>query len=444
MTPITRLTLPNGLLVLLKEIHTAPLISHWIWYRVGSRHEIPGFTGVSHWVEHMQFKGTPKFPASELDRAISRLGGFWNAFTTPDWSAFFETLPAVYIDLALSLEADRMLNSTFDPAEVETERTVIISERQGSENEPLFRLGEQVLAEAFKVHPYHYEVIGELGDLQRLQRDDLYRHYHSHYIPNNAVLTIAGDFNTPEMLSRITDLYGSLLPGELPAHQERIEPPQESERQAIVEGPGETTYIQFAYHIPPAVHADFLPLAVLDSLLCGPSDLSVFGGGLSNKTCRLYRALVEKEFAVSVYGGLQATVDPHLHTITALLHPDSSTESLAAALEGEIQRIQDTPPTPEDVARAVKQARALFAYNSESITNQAAWLGFAEMFANHAWLEDYLDRLAVVTPDDVQRAAQTYLRPQNCTLGIYLPTDGGEDAWSGDDAGSAEKTPNAN
>src|SRR5512138_723232 len=128
---LTRLTLSNGLLILLKEIHTAPLISHWVWYRVGSRNEIPGITGASHWVEHMQFKGTPQFPATVLDKAISRLGGFWNAFTYLDWTTFFETMPAASIDLALRLEADRMVNSTFDPDEVDAERTVIISEREG-------------------------------------------------------------------------------------------------------------------------------------------------------------------------------------------------------------------------------------------------------------------------------------------------------------------------
>jgi zinc protease len=177
------------------------------------------------------------------------------------------------------------------------------------------------------------------------------------------------------------------------------------------------------------LHADFLPLAALDSLLCGPSDLSVFGGGLSNKTCRLYRALVEKELAVSVHGYLQATVDPHLHSITALVHPESSTEMLTAALEDEIRRIQETPPSQDDLTRAVKQARALFVYNSESITHQAAWLGCSEMFANYNWLECYLDRLAEVTPDDIQRVAQIYLRPENRVMGVYIPTGNGAGAW---------------
>jgi zinc protease len=139
-----RTTLSNGMLVLLKEIHTAPIISHWVWYRVGSRNEISGITGISHWVEHMLFKGTPQFPPTVLDKAISRDGGFWNAFTYLDWTTFFETMPADKIDLGLRLEADRMANSLFDPSEVASERTVIISERQGNENEPLFRLGEEL------------------------------------------------------------------------------------------------------------------------------------------------------------------------------------------------------------------------------------------------------------------------------------------------------------
>ncbi len=170
---ITRLVLSNGLLVLLKEIHTAPLVSQWIWYRVGSRDEVAGRTGVSHWVEHMKFKGTPTFVAGTLDRAISREGGFWNALTHLDWTTYFETLPADKADLALRLEADRMVNSLFDPDDVASERSVIISERQGNENEPLFRLGEEVQAAAFRVHSYHHEVIGDLADLQSMQRDDL-------------------------------------------------------------------------------------------------------------------------------------------------------------------------------------------------------------------------------------------------------------------------------
>lgn len=411
---------------MLKEIHTAPIISHWVWYRVGSRNEVAGFTGVSHWVEHMQFKGTPQFPSTVLDKAISREGGFWNAFTYLDWTTYFETMPAEKIDLALRLEADRMVNSQFDPQEVASERTVIISERQGNENEPLFRLGEELQALAFRVHSYHHEVIGDLADLETMQRDDLYRHYRQYYTPNNAVIAVAGDFESEVMLDRIRELFEPIPAGEALLQRIRPEPAQSGERRFTLEGPGETTYIQFAHRAPAASNPDFFPLTVLDSLLTGPSSLNMFGGGISNKTSRLYRALVEGELAVSVYGGLQATIDPFLHTITIYVRPGCSVETVLSKLEDEIKRLQDAPPSPDELARAVKQARALFAYGSESITNQAFWMGFSEMFASYDWFTGYLDNLAAVTPGDVQRMAQVYLRPQNRIHGIYLPTGDGE------------------
>lgn len=423
---ITKTQLPNSLWVLLKEIHTAPIISHWMWYRVGSRDETPGFTGISHWVEHMQFKGTPQFPATVLDKAISREGGYWNAFTYLDWTTYFETMPADKIDLALRLESDRMANSAFDLQEVASERTVIISERQGNENEPLFRLGEELQALAFRVHSYHHEVIGDLADLQSMQRDDLYRHYRSYYVPNNAVLAVAGDFETGEMLTRIDELFGPIPAREQPAQRLRPEPPQFGERRFTLEGPGETTFIQVAHHAPAGAHPDFYPFTVLDSLLTGPSSLNMFGGGISNKTSRLYRALVDGELAVSVYGGLQATIDPFLHTITIVMRPDRSPEAVTSRLADEIKQLQDAPPPAEELARAVKQARALFAYGSESITNQAFWLGFSEMFSSYDWFTGYLDNLASVTPEDVQRVAQNYLRPQNRIYGVYFPKGNGE------------------
>jgi zinc protease len=421
-TDFIRYTLSNGLVVLLKELHTAPLISHWIWYRVGSRDEPPGLTGASHWVEHMQFKGTPKFPAGMLDKAISRDGGYWNAFTYLDWTAYFETLPADKIDLALSLEADRMLNSAFEPEEVESERSVIISERQGDENEPTFRLAEKIQNSAFQVHPYRHEIIGEMADLESIQRDDLYRHYQTYYVPNNAVLSIAGDFTIDEMLSKVRQYYESIPIGVEAPRISLHEEPQEHEQRVMVEGEGETIYLEISYHVPPANHPDFLVLEILDCLLSGASNLSIFGGGLSNKTSRLYRALVEKELAASVYGGLQATIDPYLYSISAIVLPQREVESVVQVIDSEIQQIQETPPLPEELARAVKQARALFAYNSESITNQASWTGLVEMFADQHWLTGYLDRLAEITPTEVQRVAQQYLNPQNRVLGVYKPS----------------------
>ena len=369
------------------------------------------------------FKGTPQFPLGALDRAISREGGYLNAFTFLDWTSFFESLPADKIDLALRLEADRMFSSLFDPNEVSSERTVIISERQGSENEPLFRLSEEVQSAAFRVHPYHHEIIGDLTDLYTMQRDDLYRHYRSYYIPNNAVLSIAGDFETKTMLERIKELYEHLPGGAQPPRLIRTEPAQAGERRVSVEGPGETVYLQVSYRAPAADDPDFFALNVLDSLLTGPTNLNMFGGGITNKTSRLYKTLVEKELAVSVNGGVQATIDPYLYTTVITVHPRHTVSDCVAAMEAEIKQLQEAPPPIEELERAMKQARAIFAYGSESISNQAFWLGFSEMFATVDWFTDYLERLAVVTPSDVQRLAQTCLRPQNRTLGVYLPND---------------------
>ncbi len=424
----SRTTLSNGLTVFLKEIHTAPLVSSWVWYRVGSRDEASGRTGISHWTEHMQFKGTPQFPAQVLDKAVSRDGGTWNAFTYMDWTTYFETMPADKIDLGLRLEADRMVNSLFDVEEVESERTVVISEREGHENEPMFRLGEAVQHAAFRVHPYHHEIIGDKADLQSMSRDDLYQHYKTYYVPNNAVLAVAGDFDSKKMLARIRELYEPIPAGPPPPRLSRAEPEQMGEINLTVEGPGETTYLQVAYHFPPASHPDFFPLSVLDSLLAGPSNLNMFGGGISNKTSRLYRAIVEKELSVGMSGGSSATVDPFLYTFSFTIHPSRKPQETLAALDTELQRVQDEPVSEAEIARAIKQARAIFAYGSESISNQAFWMGYAEMFATYDWFLTYLDKLAAVTPADVQRVARQYYRPQNRVVGTYIPTGKGDAA----------------
>ncbi len=415
-------TLANGLKVMLKEVHTAPLISSWVWYRVGSRDEVTGKTGISHWTEHMQFKGTPQFPASVLDKAVSRDGGMWNAFTYLDWTTYFETMPADKIDLALRLESDRMINSEFDEKEVTSERTVIISEREGNENEPLFRLSEAIQQAAFRVHPYHHEVIGDMADLHSMSRSDLFHHYRSYYLPNNAVMGVAGDFDARSMLKRIRELFETIPGGAEPERLRRTEPEQQGEIRIDMEGPGETTYLQVAYRFPPAAHPDFFPLSVMDSLLAGPSNLNMFGGGgISNKTSRLYRALVDKEYAVALSGGSAATIDPYLYTFTLTVHPNRKPEETLAALDAEINKVKEERVSDQEVERAIKQARAMFAYGSENITNQAFWLGYAEMFATYEWFLTYLNKLAKVTPEEIQRVAREYFQVKKRVVGIYRP-----------------------
>jgi zinc protease len=415
--------LDNGLKVNLKEIHTAPIISQWIWYRVGSRDEVDGMRGISHWVEHMQFKGTPTFPAAVLDKAISREGGWWNAFTNTDWTTYMAAMPANAIDLPLRLEADRMVNSVYKEEEVNSERTVVVSELEGSENDPIYRLSKAVQAASFDSHPYHYEVIGTKDDLMKINRDDLYQYYRRHYIPGNAILTIAGDFDTKKMLDRVKTLYNHIPAGEMPEHTDRTEPPLTAERRIDLQGPGDTTFIMISYRAPRGNDEDFLAFSVLDSLLSGPVGLNIFGGGgISNKTCRLYRALVEKEYAVAVGGGLQATIDPSLYDLTITVNPRRKARDVIKVLDGEIERLKQHLVNPDEVARAIKQARAQFAYGSENITNQAFWLGYAEMFADYDWFLHYMDRLEQVTPVDVQRIARQYLNPSRRVVGVYTPS----------------------
>jgi len=317
-----------------------------------------------------------------------------------------------------------MVNSRFDPNEVASERTVIISEREGNENEPLFLLGEAIQQTAFRTHPYHHEVIGDMADLSTMTRDNLYGHYRSFYVPNNAVMAVAGDFDTKIMRARIKELFEPIPAGLEPARLAREEPSQNGEVRLSVEGPGATFYVQVCYRFPAASHPDFFPLSVLDSLLAGPSNLNMFSGGISNKTSRLYRALVDKELAVSVHGGAQATIDPFLYMITLTVHPKRKPEEVLNALDGEIERIKEEKVSKEEITRAVKQARAIFAYGSENITNQAFWLGYAEMFANYNWFETYLEKLSTVTAKDIQRVASQYFKPQSRVVGTYVPMNG--------------------
>ena len=413
--------LKNGLTVLVKEVHTAPLVSWWVWYRVGSRHERAGLTGVSHWVEHMMFKGTRRFPGEESERRMARDGGVRNAMTWIDWTAYYETLPADKIDYALRLEADRMRHALFPAEEVEAERTVVISERQGSENSPAFRLAEEVQNTAFRVHAYHHEVIGDMADLHSMTRDDLVAHYRRYYAPNNAVVVAVGDFKTKELLARLQQLFGGYQAQELAALPARPEPEQHGERRVTLTGEGETAYLEAVYHVPNATHPDFYPLVALDSILGGGGSLNPFGSGTSNKSSRLYKALVETGLAAGVSGSLSPTVDPYLYSVFCVARDGKTPAEVEKALDAEIERAQKERVAEADLAKALKQARAFFAFDTESVTRQACWLGITEIFGTYEWFEKHLERLAAVTAEDVQRVAQTYLVKTNRTVGHFIP-----------------------
>jgi zinc protease len=422
---VIKTVLNNGLTVILQENHNAPVATFWCWYKVGSRHERSGITGISHWVEHMLFKGTKTYPKATVDKVVSREGGIWNGMTWLDFTTYFETLPAAKIDLAIQIEADRMINSLFVPKEVESERTVIISERQGGENSPQFLLGEALQAAAFVAHGYHHETIGHLCDLQSMTRDDLYAHYKTYYAPNNCVAVAVGAFDAKDMLARLDKKFGKIKPGPTLPKIASVEPEQKGERRVTVEGDGQTAYIDVAYRAPEARHADFPALVVLDAILAGASGLSLFGGGTTNASSRLYRALVDTELTTHISGTLVPTHDPYLYTLSATVRQGHTPAQVEAALDAELHAIVVQPPAQAEVDKAIKQAKAQFAFGSESVTNQGFWYGFSEVFADYKWFQNYLPRLSRVTVEDVQRVAKEYLVKSRRTVGYYVPKNQG-------------------
>lgn len=415
-------TLRNGMLVLLREVHSAPLATNWIWYRVGARNEAPGFTGISHWVEHMLFKGTPHIPGRDLDRLIARNGGTFNGFTSHDYTAYFETLPADRIELGLRIESDRMINAVFEDHEVESERTVILAEREGYENDAEWWLNEAVMAAAFQIHPYRNEVIGWRDDLLTLTRERLLEHYQTFYRPNNAVLVLVGDFDTATMLRSVEQYFGGLPAGPALPPLRRSEPEQQGERRVIVRRPGPAQYVQIAYHAADCRHPDFAALLVLDAVLSGAKSLSFGGGAQTNRSARLYRALVETRLASYVSSSFRPSYDPHLFEFHAMVQEGRSVDDVEHALLNEITVMQDHGPRADELTKVLKQMRAQIAYSNESVTNQALMLGMWEMLDHYGRASSLLDEIAAVSVEDVRRAAQTYLVERCRTVGYFVPT----------------------
>ncbi len=419
-------TLDSGLTVILKEIHTAPVISTWLWYRVGSRNEIEGATGLSHWVEHMMFKGSPRFPKGSVMRAVDRLGGYTNAMTSHDFTAYYATLPSGRAELALEIEADRMSGAVFDPQEVQAERTVILSEREGNENQPRYVLAEEMAAVAFHLHPYHHQTIGWKEDLREISREQLYDHYRRYYVPNNAILVVVGDLDA-SYLDVIQRHFADIPAGPEPPQAVRAEPQQRGERRVTLRMPGAGELVRLAHHTPPVSHDDYLPMVVLDAVLSGGKAMFAFDSN-QTRSARLYRALVETDLASSAGSSYHPSLDPYLHQVGAVVRQGRTPQEVEDALLAEVARLQDEPVREEELHTAIRQTQAQFAYSSETVTSQALTLGMLEIVDRHQRMDTVLDELAAVTPDDVQRVAQTYLTAENRVVGWFLPTEetGGE------------------
>ncbi len=417
-------TLANGLTVLLLPRHLAPVATFWVWYRVGSRNELPGLTGISHWVEHMLFKGTPSRPGKMLTRYIDRLGGRWNAFTWKDYTAYHEVLPAAHLEVAVRLEADRMRNTIFDPVEVERERTVIISEREGSENFPSYLLREEVEAAAFKTHPYRSPVIGWKDDLRAITVNDLVAHYRTYYTPNNAVAVAVGAFDPAKTREQIGEAFDEIPRSPVPA-MKIAEPVQEGERRVVLQRPGgATAYVQIAHHIPGASHADLAALLLADGVLSGFKNVIPFDGPVGLRSSRLYRALVERGLAAHVGSSLVPSKDPTLFWITATVRAGVDPREVEERARAELDRLAVEPVDLTELAKVKKQAKAQIVYARDGVFRIAMGLGAFAMVDRPDTFDLVLQRIDQAGPEDILRIATAYFHPKNRTTGIYLPEAG--------------------
>src|SRR6476646_6351507 len=335
-------TLDNGLKVIVREEHAAPLASVWCWYRVGSKDERPGLTGVSHWVEHMNFKGTTNIPRNQVKGIIEEYGGSWNGYTWIDQTTYLETASRDALDRMLFIESERMANGLYHPDDCESERTVIISELQGGENDPDQLLDQELTATAFKAHPYRHPTIGWLSDLETMTREDLYSYYRRYYVPNNATLVIVGDVDTPDALKRVERHFGRIAPGAAVPRLRSIEPEQTGERRLTIRKPGTTAYLKLGYHAPAVNDPHFFPLAILDAVLTGAKGLNLWSSFRvppPQRSARLYRALVERGLASAVYGSLMPTEVPFLYTISATATERTPLAAVEAALIEALDRV---------------------------------------------------------------------------------------------------------
>ncbi len=418
-------TLANGLRVLLREDHGAPIASFWTWYRVGSRDEAPGLTGASHWVEHMQFKGTPTLAKGRIFGDVSRVGGTLNALTSHDWTAYYETLPVGRLDLALAIEPDRMLNSLFDPEEMESERTVILSERQGARNNPSYLLYEEVIGASFRAHPYRHMVIGHEADLRSMTREDLYGHYRRYYHPANAFVVAVGDFRSEELLDRIERAFAGLPSGAPPPALGVVEPEALAERRVTLRRPAPTAYLRMAFRTPAARDPDTTPLLVADAVLSGGKPLGLGGGGPMGRSSRLYRALVASGLARDAGSDIGLSLDPYLMAVGVTALPGSDPARIEAVVDDELARLREEPVPEDELGRALKQVRAQYVYSAEGVTNQAFWLGQMEIVDRYDRADTFVEALAQVGGADVQGGAAAYLYPPDRPLGWLLPAGAG-------------------
>jgi zinc protease len=413
---ITRHTLDNGLKVLIREIPNAPVAGCWTIYRVGSRNEKPGLTGISHWVEHMLFKGGGKLAKGDVGRLVSRVGGEYNGFTSKDFTAYYEILPEAQIETGLLIESERMMNAALDPREVESERTVVVSEREGNENDPEFLANEELFLSAFRYHPYRWSEGGTKPDLQRITRDDLFEHYRKYYAPSNAMLVVVGPNSPKKILPKIQEYFAPLSKTEKPPEPNITEPVQVGERRVELRLPSEADYIKVAYHAPGFGSEDIYGLMMLDAVLSGVRLFAFGPGQTSGRSARLYKALVEKKIATQASSEFFPTIDPSVFALDLTLWDGVNIDKAERLLFGEIERIKQTPPKKHELQRALSQIRSQYSYAFDGVARQGFIIGIFELVISFETIAKLVDKLAKIAPERVSEMARKYLTVENRTV----------------------------
>lgn len=406
--------LDNGLKVVAVQDDKSPVSTLQVWYKVGSRHETPGKTGLSHLLEHMMFKGTAKVGKGEYSRTVARHGGTENAFTNRDATVYFQKFAPDRLELALSLEADRMTNLLLDPAEFELERKVVMEERRMRiEDDPTSIVVEEMFAAAYKVHPYRHPTIGWMEDLAVLSREDLVRHYKRWYVPNNAIVIVAGPTDPAEAIAKVKAAFGKIPKGDLPSETAVQEPPPLGERRVKVKKEAQLPFVFAGYPVPRVGHPDEYALDLLAQVLA------------AGKSSRLYRSLVyEKQiaaYAAASYDQMTSQ-DPALFYLYAGVKPGVRTEDVEKALYREIELLAAQPVPEKELEKAKNQIEAAFILGQDSIFNQARQIGQAELVGvGVRYIENYIANIRKVAAADVQRAAKDYFSEDRRTVGILVP-----------------------
>jgi len=409
-------TLDNGFRMLLLEDHKAPVAVVQVWYRVGSRNELPGITGLSHMLEHMMFKGTARNGPEEYSRIIASNGGNENAFTSDDATTYFATLASDRIGVEVELEADRMRNLVLSEQLFEPERQVVTEERRmRTDNNPIAFMFESLTAATFLEHPYRQPVIGWPTDIAGWKLSDLKAHYDTYYQPNNAFLVAVGDFDAQAMGELVERHFGGYPRAADPPAVRAKEPPPRGERRVSVERPARLPFVAMQYVVPNLHHPDAPALEMLESVLS------------NGKSSRFYQRLVREQRVALDAGASYArtAIDDKTFTVSAQPQPGISAEQLEKALLAEIDAIQQAPPAQDELDRARAQVEAAFVFAQDSMFYRGMLLGTYEIAGGWRQIDEFLPAIEKVTPAQLQEVAKKYLTAQNRTTGVLvpLPTD---------------------